>query len=224
MAAIKSDVGSLAPLFKLGRRKTTLALSGAVLGLAIAIGAFELHGGDANAARFAATTVFRVSGLVFLLFYLAGPVSRLIPSWPTRTVARERTGLALAFAAMYVVFLLCALAPDYFAGTRMPLATLAFAAFSTMILAVIIAGERAGLADASWRLALRAMETVGVAYFWAVYAVDDLSHMSGPHRPDGFYGISLSILVAALLVRFADSFWQRFTLARRNLASEGARG
>ena len=224
MAAIDSDAGSLAPMFKLGRRKTTLALSGAVLGLAIAIGAFMLHGGDANAARFAATTVFRVSGLAFLLFYLAGPVCRLVPSSQTRLAARERTGLALAFAAMYVVFLLCALAPDYFAGTRMPLATLAFAAFSTLILAVIIAGERAGLADASWRLALRAMETVGVAYFWAVYAVDDLSHMSGPHRPDGFYGISLSIFVAALLVRFADSFWQRFTLARRSLASETARG
>jgi hypothetical protein len=224
MTAIKSDAGSLAPLFKLGRRKTTLALSGAVLGLAIAIAAFMLHGGDANAARFAATTVFRVSGFAFLLFYLAGPVCRLVPSRPTRIVARERTGLALAFAAMYVVFLLCAVMPDYLAGTNLPLATLAFAAFSTMILAVIIAGERAGLADASWRLALRAMETVGVAYFWAVYAVDDLSHMSGPHRPDGFYGVSLSILVAALLVRFADSFWQRFTLARRSLASEGARG
>ena len=224
MAAIESEVGSLAPVFKLGRRKTTLALSGAVLGLAVAMIAFGLHGADANAARFAATTVFRVSGIAFLLFYLAGPASRLIPSWATRTVARERTGLALAFAAMYVVFLLCALAPDYFAGTRLPLATLAFAVFSTMILAVIIAGERAGFADASWRLALRAMETVGVAYFWAVYAVDDLGHMSGPHRPDGFYAVSLSILVAALLVRFADSFWQRFILARRNLASEAARG
>jgi len=215
MAAIDSDVRSLAPAFQLGRRKTTLALSGAVLGLGVAIGAFLLHGRDANAARFAATTVFRVSSLAFLLFYLAGPVARLIPSRPTLALARERTGLALAFAGIYAVFLVCAMTPDYFAGAHVPLPTMTFAAFSILILAVILAGERAGLADASWRPALRTMETVGVAYFWMVYAVNDLDHLVGPHRPDGYYGLSVCILVAALLVRFADSFWQRYSYARR---------
>jgi hypothetical protein len=219
MAAIDSDIRSLAPAFQLGRRKTTLALSGAALGLAVAIFAFLAHGRDANAARFAATTVFRASSLAFLLFYLAGPVARLIPSLPTLAVARERTGLALAFAAFYVVFLVCALSPDYLAGAHVPLATVVFAIFSTVILGVILAGERSGLADASWRPALRAMETVGVAYFWMVYAVNDLDHLSGPHRPDGYYGLSLSILVGALLIRFADSFWQRYSHARRELAS-----
>jgi hypothetical protein len=224
MAAIESEILPLAPAFQRGRRKTTLALSGAVLGLAVAIGAFLLHGGDANAARFAATTVFRASGVAFLLFYLAGPISRLIRSRPTVAVARERMGLALAFAAIYAVFLVCAVAPDTLAGASVPLATVTFAVFSALILAVVLAGERAGLADASWRPALRAMETVGVAYFWMAYAVDDLNHLSGPHRPDGYYGVSLSILVAALLVRFADSVWQRYSHARRDLASESARG
>ncbi len=218
MAAIDSDIQSLAPAFQLGRRKTTLALCGVAAGLAVAIGTFLLHGRDANAARFAAQTVFRVSGLAFLLFYLAGPVSRLIPSRPTLALARERTGLALAFAGIYTVFLVCAMTPDYFASAHVPLPTAAFAVFSLLILAVILAGERAGLADASWRPALRAMETVGVAYFWMVYAVNDLDHLSGPHRPDGYYGLSLSILVAALLVRFADSFWQRYSYARRQIA------
>jgi hypothetical protein len=59
------------------------------------------------------------------------------------------------------------------------------------------------------------MEVMGVAYFWTVYAVSDLDHLYGPHRPDGYFGASLSILVVALLIRFADSFRQRWSYAQR---------
>ena len=215
MAAIDSNVQVFAPAWQFGRRKTTLALAGTALALATAIGAFLLHGGDANAMRFATQTVFRASTVAFLLFYLATPLGHLIPSRPTLVLARERIGLSLAFAGMYAVFLVCAVAPDYFAGTHIPLATLTFTAFSAIILAVVLAGERAAHADASWRPALRTMEIIGVAYFWAAYAVNDLDHMSGPHRPDGYYGLSLTILVLALFVRFADSFWQRYKYTRR---------
>ena len=41
-------------------------------------------------------------------------------------------------------------------------------------------------------------------YFWLCYAVMGLAHISGPHRPDAFYGISLCLMVAALLARYAD--------------------
>ena len=215
MAAIDSDVSAFAPAWQFGRRKTTLALAGTALALAVAIGAFLIHGRDANAMRFAAQTVFRASTLAFLLFYLATPLAHLLRSRPTQILARERTGLALAFAGMYAVFLGCAVAPDYFAGAHVPLPTLAFAVFSAVILGVVLAGERAVHADASWQPALRTMEIIGIAYFWAAYAVNDLDHLSGPHRPDGYYGVSLTILVLALLVRFADSFWQRYKYARR---------
>jgi hypothetical protein len=215
MSAIDSDVQVFAPAWQFGRRKTTLALAGTALALAIAIGAFLIHGRDANAMRFAAQTVFRASTLPFLLFYLATPLGHLLPTRPTLILARERTGMALAFAGMYAVFLGCAVAPDYFAGAHVPLATLTFAVFSAVILAIVLAGERAAHADASWRPALRTMEIIGVAYFWAAYGVNDLDHLSGPHRPDGYYGVSLTILVLALFVRFADSFWQRYRYARR---------
>jgi hypothetical protein len=215
MAAIDSDIQVFAPAWQFGRRKTTLALAGTALALVVAIVAFLVHGRDANAMRFAAQTVFRASTVPFLLFYLATPLGHLLPSRPTLILARERVGLALAFAGMYAVFLGCAVAPDYFAGAHVPLPTLAFAAFSAVILAVVLAGERAAHAAASWRPALRTMEIIGVAYFWAAYGVNDLDHLSGPHRPDGYYGISLTILVLALFVRFADSFWQRYKYARR---------
>jgi hypothetical protein len=214
MAAIDS-LGTFAPAWQGGRRRTTLGLSGVAIALAIAAGAFLIRGGDGNAARFATMTVFRASQAAFLLYYLARPVARLIPSGPTFAVARQRTGLALAFAGMYAVFLGCTLVPDYMHGVHTPLATTVFCAFSAVILATILMGERAGRADADWRPAWRAMEIMGVAYFWSVFVVSDLDHMTGPHRPDGFYGFSLMVFVLALLVRFADSFVERYKLARR---------
>jgi hypothetical protein len=214
MAVINSDVQAFVPAWQFGRRKTTLALTGAATALIIAIATFVMGGRDINAMRASAMMVFRASSAAFLLFYLAGPISRLIRTRATVALARERTGLALAFAAMYAVFLACLIAPDILTGTRVPLANLTLAAFSSLILAVVLMGERAALAASSWRSALRTMEMVGVAYFWAAYAVNDLDHLSGPHRPDGYYGASLTVLCLALLVRFADSFWQRYRLAR----------
>jgi hypothetical protein len=47
---------------------------------------------------------------------------------------------------------------------------------------------------------------VGMAFFWLTYALAGLSRISGPQRPDAFYGFSLSLMVIALLLRFADRF------------------
>lgn len=213
MATIDSDVRIFSPAWPSSRRKASLALAGMAAALLVAVAAFLWHGGDNNAARFAAQMVFRASSVAFLLYYLARPVARLIPSHATQTLARERVGLAFAFVCMYAVFLGCTLMPDYMSGAHIPLATLAFCAFSGLVLAVVLAGEYAGRAtDPSWRSAWRAMESVGVAYFWLAYAINDLDHISGPHRTDHYYGVSLTVLVLALLVRFADAFMRRYRL------------
>ena len=46
----------------------------------------------------------------------------------------------------------------------------------------------------------------GGLLFWLTYALTGLAHLSGPHRPDAFYGVSLSLMIMALLLRFADRF------------------
>lgn len=213
MAMIGSDVQVFAPAWQPGRRKTTLALAGTAIALSVAVVAFLMHGGDRNAARYAAQLVFRASSLAFLVYYLAMPLARLVRSRQTLTLAREHVGLALAFVCSYAVFLGCVLVPEYMAGARIPLTTLAFCVFSAVVLGVVLMGEYANRADPEWRTSLRAMECIGVAYFWLTYAVNDLDHLYGPHRPDGYYGISLTVLVLALLVRFADSFLQRYRLS-----------
>jgi hypothetical protein len=54
--------------------------------------------------------------------------------------------------------------------------------------------------------ARKAMLGVGMAYFWLAYTLTGLSHLSGPHRPDAFYDISLVLMLMAVLLRFADRF------------------
>lgn len=212
MAVLGTNVRVFAPAWEVGRRKTTLALTATAAALVIAAASFLWRGGDHNAARFAAQMVFRASSFAFLIYYLATPLGRLVRSRPTLLIARERVGLALAFACSYAVFLGLTVMPDYESGIRIPLATLAFVVFSMLILGVMLLGEYAGRADAEWRPALRAMEAVGVCYFWMIFACDDLGHLYGPHRPDGFYGVSLVILAVALLARFADAFKEHYKL------------
>ena len=52
----------------------------------------------------------------------------------------------------------------------------------------------------------RALLSVASSFFWLTYALTGLAHLSGPHRPDAFYGVSLSLMIIALLLRFADRF------------------
>ncbi len=44
-------------------------------------------------------------------------------------------------------------------------------------------------------------------YFWLSYALMALSRISGPHRPDVWYGFSLCLMVVALLLRYADRWF-----------------
>ena len=54
----------------------------------------------------------------------------------------------------------------------------------------------------------RALLATAMIYFWGCYAVMALSRISGPHRPDSWYGFSLVLMVGALLLRYADR-WLR---------------
>jgi hypothetical protein len=54
-------------------------------------------------------------------------------------------------------------------------------------------------------------------YFWLCYSLMALARISGPHRPDAFYDVSLSLMIVALLIRYADRW-----LAHRNVATSAA--
>ncbi|MBV8976786.1 MAG: hypothetical protein JO261_03105 [Alphaproteobacteria bacterium] len=221
MAALGQHAPQIVPALPGGRRTTTYALAGIVAGLAVAVGAFVVHGGgdgslgQDNALRYATLMVFRMSLVAYLLFYLARPLGELLPQNTGLWICRERRGLAFAFVAIYAVFLGCALAADGLSPMHTALPTLVFAGLSAMVLAALVAGERSGsVEDGHWRGALRAMECVGVAYFWIVYAADAFDHISHPHRPDWYFGAALIALALALVLRFAGSFRERLRRAQ----------
>ncbi len=188
-----------------GRRKLTVALAGTSLALCLAAGGFIFQGGG-----FAARLVLAAASLAFVIAYIAKPLCRLIPSDATRALARESIGLTQAFAGMYAVFLSCIVLPGFFTENVVSLPTLVFAAFSALILAVMVFGTSTKRA-LGW-LAGRAILGLSNAYFWCAFAASDLEHLVGPHRAtvfDMFYEVSLCLLVLALFIRFADTFVQR---------------
>jgi hypothetical protein len=204
MVAITDFEGTPMPVLAPGR-KLTVALAGTSLALCLAAGGFIFQGGG-----FAARLVLAAASLAFVVAYVAKPLCRLIPSDATRAMARESIGLTQAFAGMYAVFLSCIVLPGFFAENVISMPTLAFAALSALILAVMMFGTSTKRALGS--LAGRAILGLSNAYFWCAFAASDLNHLVGPHRAtlfDSFYEISLGLLVLALLVRFADTFIER---------------
>jgi hypothetical protein len=50
----------------------------------------------------------------------------------------------------------------------------------------------------------RVLLAIAASYFWLCYSLMALARISGPHRPDAYYGISLCLMVVGLLARYAD--------------------
>jgi len=177
-------------------------------GLAIAIGAVVLHGSaspsaENNALRFAAEMVFRGALAAYLLFYLARPSGWLLPARVAMFFARERRGFAFSFVSIYTVFLGCALAANVLSASS-SLPTIVLTALSALVLASIVAGEWSGRIQSShWRTALRAGESIAVAFFWLVYVADAFAHLAGSQSPDRYHAAALAALVLALIVRIA---------------------
>jgi hypothetical protein len=208
VATIEQAADMLALAYRHPQRRNVGLLAGIVLALVLSVAGFLFHGGGQNGTRFAANLLLFSSSFVFVVFYVAGPLSRLIATPATQILGAERFALAYAFAGMMAVFLLSILAPDFVAGARMPLPTLTYALFTALVVAAFLMS--AGSKRTARSATMRSLQSVSSGYFWLVFAFTDLDRMVGPHRPDGnFYGLSLLLLVMALLVRFADAFMER---------------
>jgi hypothetical protein len=143
----------------------------------------------------------------FFLAITAGPVGRLIPG--LRRLADRSRFFGWGFCASYGVYLMAVLLPDAFgmAGMahRPSAATTLFVLFGAGVTLVMALALTPRMAERAGEPTQRALLGVAVIYFWLCYALMGLAHLSHPHRPDGFYGLSLSLMILALLLRFADS-------------------
>jgi hypothetical protein len=187
-----------------------------VVGLAaalLAFGAMAFNGFHDNGIRLASEFAWRFASFVFFAAVIAGPLCRLVPMEIFRYLGALRRQLIWSFCASYCVFLASLLLPNTLgsvthedAGTGMTLFSL-FSGAAAGVMAYAAGREAVALVGEQAR---RALLSVAAAFFWLTYALLGLAHLSGPHRPDGFYGLSLSLMILALLLRFADRFAAKF--------------
>jgi hypothetical protein len=195
--------------------KVKVSLAGFVAAGAacLALATMARHGFDEAGLRLASELDWRFASFVFFAAAVTGPVCRLIPYGPFRRLGGLRRQMIWSFSASYAVFLASLLLPNTLGGVTHDDATLGMTMFSLFGGGAAAVMGFAATRDAAARLgekARRALLSVAASFFWLTYALTGLAHLSGPHRPDGFYGISLGLMILALLLRFADRFWAKF--------------
>jgi hypothetical protein len=157
--------------------------------------------------------VWRFNCLVFFAALVAGPLGRLIS--PLQVLADKSRALLQGFCAAMVVYFAFLLLPNLFTvpgdlrSEGITSGMTFFVLFTGTITLVLATAVNRQLCARVGDKACRAMLGVAVGYFWLCYSLMGLAHISGPHRPDAFYELSVILMVVGLLVRFADSFFER---------------
>jgi phage shock protein PspC (stress-responsive transcriptional regulator) len=181
----------------------------ALAAVLVCLGGFAAHGFDENGLRFGNQLAWRFACLVFFAAAIAGPVTRIVPWERLRRAGEERRQLIWGFCACIGVYLASLIVPNTLTPSSLDhegltvgmVLFVVFGAVLTMVIAYV-ASPQSNLGEQSRKTLL----AVGMSYFFLAYTLTALSHLSGPHRPDAFYGFSLILMLAALLARFVDNF------------------
>jgi hypothetical protein len=187
-----------------------LIVAALLAGIALTLGA-----ADGGGWTYAADIVSRFSLLIFVLTMTVEPVARLLHVRPTVAAARERGSLVLAFAAVSAVSLCCLLAPSWLGHEPISAPAIAYCILTAIILTVMLFSIHPGTGRVLGGPAWRAMQRIATAYFWMAFLLTGIERLIGPHQPDYWHGFSLLLLVAALLVRFTDTFVAHWRVAEK---------
>jgi hypothetical protein len=183
-----------------------IALAALVVGLC----GYAWGGFDTGALAGGTQMVWRFSLLVFFAALVAGPLGRLTPfAW----FAGKSRALLQGFCAVVGVHAAFILLPNLFAvpdgvqSNGVTAGATFFIVFTGSVALVMTAAVNRGLCERVGDKACRAMLGVSVIFFWLCFSLIGLAHITGPHKPDPFYELSVILMVAALLGRFADRFF-----------------
>ena len=178
----------------------------ALLGSALlATASLVLNGADGW--RVASDMVSRFSLLVFVAAMIVEPLARFFPTRTMRALGQERGSLVLAFAATAAASLACIVLPAELGGEALTVPAIAYCVLTGLILVVMLFSGHPATMRFLGAPAWRAMQRIATSYFWLVFTLSLIERLIGPHRPDSWPGFALMLLVAALLLRFADAFW-----------------
>lgn len=179
----------------------------ALTAMAVVLSGILDRGFADNGFRLGSQMGWRFTGIVLFFALTGGPVARLFAR--TRFAvddARLTRDLVWSFCASFAIYLLSVLLPNLFAnqgiGAGLGLFLITGFCVCAGMAAVADPARLRFLGEASRRTVLG----VAAIYFWLCFSLLALAHLYGPHRPDGYYGFSLMMMILALLVRFADRF------------------
>jgi hypothetical protein len=194
------------------RFRITLApLVGAIALVAamLVIGAILARGFAENGFRLGSQLAWRYVSFVFFAALVAGPALRVSARFtqvvPSEGLSRK---LVWGFCASYGVYLLSVFLPNVIRPSAGATMMVLFGAGLALVMAAAIAPlKRLGGKPIVSDKVRRALLGGAAIYFWLSYCLMALARISGPHRPDAFYGISLCLMVTGLLVRYADRWF-----------------
>ena len=142
----------------------------------------------------------------FFAALVVGPACRIaarfFPFPVSEALSRK---LVWGFCASYGVYLLSVFLPNVIRPSAGATLMVLFGGGVALVMAAAVAplkrlGDQPIISDKVRRVLLGG----AAIYFWLCYCLMALARISGPHRPDAFYGISLCLMVTGLLVRYAD--------------------
>ena len=201
------------------RRKFTMGpLVGAIAvgAVLLVLGAILARGFAENGFRLGSQLAWRYTSFVFVAALTAGPLCRIgahiFPVFtPPESLSRK---LIWGFCAAYGVYLLSVFLPNVIHLSAGATLMTLFGGTVVTVMAITASplvrlGEAPILPDKFRRVLLG----TAAIYFWLCYSLMALARISGPHRPDAYYGVSLSLMIAALFLRYADRW-----LAHKNAA------
>lgn len=181
-----------------------------IAAVALVLGTILARGFSENGFRLGSQLAWRYASFIFFAALVADPACRMAAHFFPAFKTPENLGhrLVWGFCASYGVYLLSVFLPDVIRPSLGATMMVLFGGGVALVMALTVAPLRGtdGKA-AAFEKARRAMQGTAMAYFWLCYSIMALARISGPHRPDAFYDISLSLMVVGLLARYADRWF-----------------
>ncbi|MEY4966503.1 MAG: hypothetical protein RL274_2086 [Pseudomonadota bacterium] len=182
----------------------------ALVSVAVVLGAIVFRGFAENGFRLGSQLAWRYTFFVFFAAMVVEPAcrltARLVPdfAWP-ESLSRK---LFWGFCASYGVYLLSVFLPNVIHLSGGATLMVVFGASVALVMALAVAPlQRHNSAPLIGERTRRTALGIAMIYFWSCYSLMALARISGPHRPDAFYDISISLMLVALLLRFADRWF-----------------
>ena len=182
----------------------------AMVAIALVLGAIVARDFSENGFRLGSQLAWRYTSFLFFAVLVGEPACRLAAHLFSTFKVPDRLGRRLiwGFCASYGVYLLSVFLPNVIRPTAGATLMVLFGGGVALAMALAAIPLR-GLGGAAAHLekARRAILRIAIAYFWLCYSIMALARISGPHRPDAFYDISLSLMLVGLLARYADRWF-----------------